>query len=79
LDDRKKRRYHATFAEFAAANELNYNFLKDEHSINMMAEIPLVENDYPSFYKPDRIGIPRVFGGNKVLGIIQLLSTKLQE
>jgi hypothetical protein len=24
-----KRRYHATFAEFAAANELDYNFLKD--------------------------------------------------
>jgi hypothetical protein len=63
----KKRRYHTTFAEFAAANELDYNFLKDQHSINMKAENPLDENDYPAFYEHAHIGIPRVFGGTQGL------------
>ncbi|RLN33986.1 uncharacterized protein C2845_PM03G28630 [Panicum miliaceum] len=62
-----KRRFHATFAEFAAVNELNYDFLKDEYSINMMAENPLDEDEYLAFYEPTRLGIPRVFGGTQGL------------
>ena len=31
-----KRIYNATFAEFAAANQLNYEFLKDEQSVNIV-------------------------------------------
>jgi hypothetical protein len=74
-----KRRYHATFAEFAAANELDYNFLKDQHSTNMMAKNPLDENDYPAFYEPARIGIPRVFGGTQGLRHHPTVVNKLLE
>lgn len=62
-----KRRYHATFADFATANELSYTFLKDEHSVNMMVENTLDENDYPAFYEPAHLGIPRVIGGTQGL------------
>jgi hypothetical protein len=54
----RKRRYHATFDEFAAANQLDYNFLKDQNSVNMLLDQPLDENDYGMFYEPARLGIP---------------------
>jgi hypothetical protein len=62
-----KRRYHATFAEFATVNQLNYNFLKHKHSINMINEEPLDENDYPTFYEPTPLGIPHIVGGTQGL------------
>ena len=46
-----KRTYYATFAQFAAANELNYEFLTAEDSVNIMMENPMDENDYPMFYE----------------------------
>jgi len=57
-----KKTYYATFAQFAAANELNYEFLTAEDSINVMMENPMDENDYPVFYESARSGIRRSFG-----------------
>ena len=37
----KKKIYYAIFAQFAATNELDYDFLKDEQSVNIMMENPL--------------------------------------
>jgi len=59
----EKRTYYATFAQFAAANQLDYEFLKDEQSANIVLENPLDENDYLMFYEPAHLGIARVFGG----------------
>src|SRR6185503_15382611 len=42
-----KRTYGATFAQFAEANQLDYNFINSEHSMNVVLENPLDENDYP--------------------------------
>ena len=67
-----KRTYYATFACFAAANELDYDSITNEQSVNIVLENPLDENDYPMYYEPANVGIPRTFGGSKVLGIIQL-------
>ena len=62
-----KRTYYATFAQFAAVNELDYDFITNEQSINIVLENPLDENDYPIYYEPANVGIPRVFGGTQGL------------
>ena len=62
-----KKIYFATFADFAATNQLNYEFLRDEQSVNIVMENPLDENDYPNYYEPTNFGIPRVFGGTQGL------------
>jgi len=67
-----KRTYYATFAQFAEANQLDYDFITSEQSVNVVLENPLDENDYPMYYEPANVGIPRTLGGSKVLGIIQL-------
>jgi hypothetical protein len=36
---------------------LNYNFLKDEHSIKMVMENPLYNNDYPAYYEHSHHGL----------------------
>jgi hypothetical protein len=58
-----KRIYYATFAQFTAANQLDYDFITSEQSVNVVLENPLDENDYPMYYKPTNVGIPRMFGG----------------
>ena len=58
----RKKTYYATFAQFAAANELDYEFLTAEDSVNIMMENPMNENDYPIFYESARSGIRRSFG-----------------
>ena len=58
-----KRTYYATFAQFAEANQLDYNFINSEQSMNVVLENPLDENDYPMFYEPAHLGIARTFGG----------------
>ena len=61
-----KKIYYATFAQFDNANQLDYDFLKDEQSANVVFENPLDENDYPMlFYESTHLGIPRVFGGTQ--------------
>jgi len=40
-----KRTYFATFAQFAAANQFDYDFLTSEQSIDVVLENPLDEND----------------------------------
>ena len=62
-----KKTYYATFAQFAAANELDYDFITNEQSINTVLENPLDENDYPMYYEPANIGIARSFGGTQGL------------
>ena len=57
------RIYYATFAQFAAANQLDYDFITNEQSMNIVLENPLDENDYPVYYEPANVGIARVFGG----------------
>ena len=42
-----KRTYYATFAQFTAANELDYDSITSEQSVNVVLENPLDENDYP--------------------------------
>ena len=68
----EKRTYYASFAQFAAANQLDYDFITNEQSINIVLENPLDENDYPIYYEPANVGIARMFGVLKVLGIILL-------
>jgi hypothetical protein len=74
-----KRRYHATFAEFATANELTYNFLKDQHSINMMAEIHLMRMITLHYMSMIALVFLVCLVVRKVLDIIQRLSIKLLE
>jgi hypothetical protein len=62
-----KKIYYATFAQFANANQLDYDFLKDEQSANVVLENPLDENDYLMFYEHAHLGILRVFGGTQGL------------
>ena len=57
-----KRTYYATFAQFAAANELDYEFITAEDSANIVMENPMNEDDYPMFYESARSGICRSFG-----------------
>ena len=58
-----KRTYYSTFAQFATANQLDYDLMKSEQSVNVLLENPLDENDYPAYYEPTNVGIPRMFGG----------------
>ena len=41
----EKRVYYAIFAQFAAANQLDYEFITNEQSVNIVLENPLDEND----------------------------------
>ena len=56
------RIYYATFAQFAAANQLDYDFITNEQSMNIVLENPLDENDYLVYYEPANVGIDREFG-----------------
>ena len=58
-----KKTYYASFAQFAAANELDYDSITNEQSVNVVLENPLDENDYPMYYEPANVGIARSFGG----------------
>ena len=58
-----KRTYFATFAQFATANQLDYDFITNDQSVNVVLENPLDENDYPMYYEPAHVGIARNFGG----------------
>ena len=60
-----KRPYYTTFAQFAEANPLDYNFITSEQSMNVVLENPLDENNYPMFYEPAHLGIARSFGGTQ--------------
>ena len=60
------RQFYATFAQFAEANKLDYNFITSEQSVNVVLENPLDENDYPMFYEPAHLGIARSFGALRV-------------
>ena len=61
-----KRTYYATFARFAAANELDYDSITSEQSVNVVLENPLDENDYPLYYEPANVGIPKHLEGCRV-------------
>ena len=58
-----KRTYYATFAQFAAANQLDYDLITSDQSVNVVLENPLDENDYPMYYEHANVGIARSFGG----------------
>ena len=58
-----KRTDYATFAQFAEANQLDYDFITSVQSVNVVLENPLDENDYPMYYEPAHLGIARSFGG----------------
>jgi hypothetical protein len=53
------KRYSATFAEFAAANSLNYGTISA--GIDLYTEDNF--EDFVQFYEPTRLAIPRWFGG----------------
>jgi len=55
-----KRRYEATFREFATVNELDYDFIIT-HSHDITDEATLGINDIIRFYEPTRTEIHRVF------------------
>jgi hypothetical protein len=57
-----RRKYDATFAEFAAANMLDYNSLASDDSINILDEAVLSENEQHLYYEHPRTGMRRVFG-----------------
>ena len=42
-----------------------------------MLENPLDENDYPAYYEPAHVGIPRVFGGTQGLRHHSAVITKI--
>ena len=67
-----KRTYYASFAQFAAVNQLDYDFITNEQNINIVLENRLDENDYPIYYEPANLGLPECLGVLKVLGIILL-------
>jgi len=46
---------------------LDYDFITNEQSINIVLENPLDENDYPIYYEPANVGIARMFGGTQGL------------
>jgi len=58
-----KRIYYATFAQFAAANQLNYEFLTDNESVNIDMDYEPEEDECIDLYEPTRLGIPRNIGG----------------
>ena len=51
------------FCSVSAANELDYDSITNEQSVNIVLENPLDENDYPMYYEPAHVIIPRSFGG----------------
>jgi hypothetical protein len=57
------KRYSATFADFAAANSLNYGIISA--GIDLYTEDNF--EDFVQFYEPARLGIPRRFGETAVL------------
>ena len=57
------KRYSATFADFAAANSLNYCIISAR--IDLYTEDNF--EDFVEFYEPARLGIPRRFGETAVL------------
>ena len=61
------RIYYATFAQFATANQLDYDFITNEQSMNIVLENPLDENDYPIYYEPANVGIAREIGRTQSL------------
>ena len=61
------RVYYATFAQFAAANQLDYVFMTNEQSVNIVLENPLDENDYHVYYEPANVGIAREIGRTQSL------------
>ena len=65
-----KRVYYATFAQFAAANQLDYDLIKNAQTVDAVMENPLPETDYTIYYDPANVGIARSFGVLRVLGII---------
>jgi len=62
-----KRTYYATFAQFAVANQLDYDLMKNAQTVDIVMENPLPETDYPIYYEPANVGIARVFGGTQGL------------
>jgi hypothetical protein len=58
-----KRIYYATFAQFAVANKLNYEFLTDDESVNIELDFDPDENDYIASYEHAHLGIQRNIGG----------------
>jgi len=57
-----KRIYYATFAQFAA-NQLNYEFLTDNESVNIDMDYEPEKDECIDLYEPARLGIPRNIGG----------------
>ena len=51
------RIYYATFAQFAIANQLDYDFITNEQSMNIILENSLDENDCPVYYETANVGI----------------------
>jgi len=51
---------------------LDYDFITNDQSVNVVLENPLDENDYPMYYEFANVGIARSFGAFRVLGIILL-------
>jgi hypothetical protein len=49
-----KRIYYATFAQFAAANQLNYEFLTDNESVNIDMDYEPEEDECIDLYEPTR-------------------------
>ena len=41
--------------------------MKDAQTVDIVLENPLPETDYPIYYEPTNVGIPRVFGGTQGL------------
>ena len=67
-----KRTYYATFAQFAAANQLDNDFITNDQSVNVVLENPLDENDYPCTISLQMLVLLGVLGAFRVLGIILL-------
>ena len=61
-----KRTYGATFAQFAEANQLDYNFINSEQSMNVVLENPLDENDYPCSMSLHILELLEVLGALRV-------------
>ena len=61
-----KRTHYATFAQFAATNQLDYDSITSEQSVNVVLENTLHENDYPLYYEPAHVGIPKHLEGCRV-------------
>ena len=67
-----KRTYYAIFAQFAAANQLDYDFITSEQSVNVVLKNPLDENDYPCTMSLQILVLLGVLLAFRILGIILL-------